>query len=847
MLWVNHQYIQDIVIFHYFPIDFCSTQCYIVVGAISLRFAVPNLTKKPVIHHMQDKTLPLNFLIAFDDQGTRSCDHLEAASQIPQSAPPDLPAPEISSNGLRVLERRYLLKDLEGNLQETPKGLFWRVARALATADAAYSQKPNLVAVARSFYLLMATRSFLPNSPTLMNAGKELGQLSACFVLPVEDSMEGIFETVKNTALIHKSGGGTGFAFSRLRAKNSTVRSTAGTASGPVSFMKVFNSATETVKQGGTRRGANMGILRVDHPDILEFINCKIDNDTLNNFNISAAVTDRFMEALKAGKSYELINPVNGEIVNRLDARTVFDRIVQNAWKNGDPGIIFLDEINRYNPTPEIGEIESTNPCGEQPLLPFESCNLGSINLAMMIKEGQVDWETLHHTVRTAVHFLDNVIDCNRYPLQQIEDLTLANRKIGLGVMGWADLLFQMGIPYDSQEALQLGEDVMRFIHDEGWAKSLELGEERGPFRNWNKSTLGKPYRNATVTTVAPTGTIAMIADTSGGIEPSFSLVYVKKVMDGDELLYINRHFLTAAKEQGFYSDDLMQTISKTNSLDEVDSVPEEVKRVFVTSHKIAPEWHVQMQAAFQKYTDNAVSKTINFPKDATVQDIQKAYLMAYELKCKGITVYRDGSREEQVLNIGVSVDKKKRSSDRGKHNEAAMGKLTPRVRPQVTRGVTERIKTGEGTMYVTINEDSTGLCEVFAAIGKSGGTEAAQSEAISRLISLALRSGIDVRTIIKHLKGISGPYPMWDSGTLILSTPDAIGTVLERYLERKKQGEEATNGKNEAVIAVPTERDEPTDDPPKRLLTCPDCGARSILFADGCHTCRECGYSRCG
>jgi len=796
---------------------------------------------------MRDKTLPLNFVIAFDEQEIKPCDQSEAASQLPQTPPADLPAPEITSNGLRVLERRYLLKDLDGNLQETPKGLFWRVARAIATADAAYSLKANLMVVARSFYQLMASKSFLPNSPTLMNAGKELGQLSACFVLPVEDSMEGIFETVKNTALIHKSGGGTGFAFSRLRAKNSTVRSTAGTASGPVSFMKVFNSATETVKQGGTRRGANMGILRVDHPDILEFINCKIDNDTLNNFNISVAVTDRFMEALKAGKSYELINPVNGEIVNRLDARTVFDKIVQNAWKNGDPGIIFLDEINRRNPTPEVGEIESTNPCGEQPLLPFESCNLGSINLALMIKDGQVDWESLRQTVRTAVHFLDNVIDCNKYPLRQIEDLTLANRKIGLGVMGWADLLFQLRIPYDSQEALQLGEDVMKFIHDEGWARSLELGEERGPFKNWNKSTLGKPYRNATVTTVAPTGTIAMIADTSGGIEPNFSLVYVKKVMDGDELLYINRHFLNAAKEEGFYSDDLMQTISKSNNLDEIDSVPDESKRVYVTSHKISPEWHVRMQAVFQKYTDNAVSKTINFSKDATVQDIQKSYLLAYELKCKGITVYRDGSREEQVLNLGARVDKKRQDADRDKDDSAVMGRLTPRARPQVTRGVTERVKTGEGTMYVTINEDSSGLCEVFAAIGKSGGTEAAQSEAISRLISLALRSGIDVRTIIKHLKGISGPYPVWDSGTLILSTPDAIGTVLERYLERKKQGEEATNGKNEAVIAVPTEKDEPTDDPPKRLLTCPDCSARSILFMDGCHTCRECGYSRCG
>jgi ribonucleoside-diphosphate reductase alpha chain len=793
----------------------------------------------------RDKTLPLNFLIEFDEGQGKAVDHSDAMSRIPLSPPSDLQAPELSANALRVLERRYLLKDSEGNIQETPKGLFWRVARAIASADAHYSAGTDLVAVARHFYMLMATKSFLPNSPTLMNAGKDLGQLSACFVLPIEDSMDGIFETVKHTALIHKSGGGTGFSFSRLRPKNSTVRSTAGTASGPVSFMKVFNSATETVKQGGTRRGANMGILRVDHPDILEFINCKLDNNTLNNFNISVAVTDRFMEALKAGKSYDLINPVNGEVVNRLDARTVYDKIVHNAWRNGDPGIVFLDEINRHNPTPEVGEIESTNPCGEQPLLPFESCNLGSINLSLMIKENKFNWDQLREATREAVHFLDNVIDCNKYPLSQISDLTQANRKIGLGVMGWADLLYELRIPYNSQEALQLGEDIMKFIHDEGWAKSLELAEERGPFRNWQKSTLGKPYRNATVTTIAPTGTIAMIADASGGIEPNFSLVYVKKVMDGDELLYINRHFLAAAKQEGFYSDELMQTVSKTNSLDELEDVSDDIKKVFVTSHQITPEWHVRMQAAFQVHTDNAVSKTINFPKNATPQDIQKAYLLAYELGCKGITVYRDGSREEQVLNLGISVDKKNGGSE--KQEGAATGNLTPRQRPQVTHGLTERVKTGEGTLYVTINEDDKGLCEVFASIGKSGGSEAAQSEAISRLISLALRSGIDVHTIIKHLKGISGPYPVWDSGTLILSTPDAIGTVLERYLERKKLGKDAAEGKDEAVLSIPPEKADKTEESPKIHLTCPDCGARSIVFMDGCHVCLDCGYSRCG
>jgi ribonucleoside-diphosphate reductase alpha chain len=559
------------------------------------------------------------------------------------------------------------------------------------------------------------------------------------------------------------------------------------------------------------------------------------------------ALTDRFMEALQKGESYELISPVNREVVNRLDARTVFDKIVQNAWKNGDPGVIFIDEINRHNPTPAVGEIESTNPCGEQPLLPFESCNLGSINLAVVVRQLEIDWELLRRMVQSAVHFLDNVIDCNKYPLPIIEEFTLAQRKIGLGIMGWADLLYQLRIPYNSEEAIALAEKVMIFIQQEAWAKSLELGENRGAFGNWRKSALGKPYRNATVTTIAPTGTIAMIAETSGGIEPNFSLVYVKKVMDGDELLYINRHFLKAAKDEGFYSDELMQTISQSNRLDDIEDIPDWAKKVFVTSHHIPPEWHVRMQAAFQKYTDNAVSKTINFPKESTPEDIRKAYLLAHELKCKGITVYRDGSREEQVLNLGTSVAKAQEKGGKEKQTSAPKGRLAPRKRPPVTHGLTERIKTGEGTLYVTINEDCEGLCEVFASIGKSGGSEQAQSEAISRLISLALRSGIDPEIIIKHLKGISGPYPVWDNGILIKSMPDAIGNVLERHLERKKQGKEATKSEDDAVISVPSGDNPQSEVPLKHLSTCPDCGGRSIVYMDGCQVCRECAYSRCG
>lgn len=801
----------------------------------------------------QEKTLPLNFWIDFDESDTAAQGDLDRhVSAIPTAPPDELNEPVISDNARRVLERRYLLKDADGNLKETPKELFWRVARAIAAADRKYSQTANVTATAKMFYNQMASRAFLPNSPTLMNAGRDLGQLSACFVLPIEDSMEGIFETVKNTALIHKSGGGTGFSFSRLRPKNSTVKSTAGTASGPVSFMKVFNSATETVKQGGTRRGANMGILRVDHPDIFEFISCKIADDSLNNFNISVALTDRFMEALKKEQTYELISPTNGEVVNRIDARKVFDQIVQNAWKNGDPGVIFLDEINRKNTTPMVGEIESTNPCGEQPLLPYESCNLGSINLALMVKDGLIDWDQLGEVVHIAVHFLDNVIDCNKYPLPQIEELTLANRKIGLGVMGWADMLYQLKIPYDSEEACSLAEQVMEFIHRKGWEKSLELGEQRTPFKNWRNSTLGKPFRNATVTTIAPTGTISMISDTSGGIEPNFSLVYVKKVMDGDELLYVNDYFLETAKKEGFYSDELMRTISKINSIKGLEDVPDHIKKIYVTSHQITPEWHVRMQAAFQKYTDNAVSKTINFPRNASQQDIQKSYLLAYELKCKGITVYRDGSRDEQVLHVGSNgangKDKDKKQA-KATQESSKPGKRTPRKRPQVTSGITDRVKTGDGTLYVTINEDEYGLCEIFASIGKSGGSAAAQSEAISRMISLALRSGIDVAEIIKHLKGISGPSPVWDNGILIQSTPDAIGKVLERYLEGKKQEQHVSHDEEDEDINITSKaQQEPEPDSTPILLSpCPDCGDRSVVFMDGCQVCRGCGYSRCG
>lgn len=735
------------------------------------------------------------------------------------------PPANLSANAKTVLERRYLKKDEEGNVIETPKELFTRVAITVAAADENYGGAPQ--ESAEVFYKMMASLDFLPNSPTLMNAGRSLGQLSACFVLPIDDSMDKIFETVKDTALIHKSGGGTGFSFSRLRPKNSTVSSTAGTASGPVSFMQVFNAATETVKQGGTRRGANMAIMQVDHPDILEFIDCKNSEFNLTNFNISVAVSDHFMDAVAAGMEYRLIAPHNHEVVSELPAREVFDKIVDGAWRNGEPGIIFIDRINLDNPTPELGAIESTNPCGEQPLLPYESCNLGSINLDHMVKEGEVDWKKLGKTVQLAVHFLDNVIDVNKYPLEKIAEMTRKTRKIGLGVMGFADLLCQLRIPYDSEEGVAKAEEIMSFIQKEARRKSRELGKERGVYPAWQEGRL--PLRNATVTTVAPTGTISMIADASSGVEPNFSLVYTKKVLDGESLSYLNRHFEEAAKDGGFYNEELVKALARGESLDKFDAIPRSIREVFHISPQIDYKWHIRMQAAFQKFTDNAVSKTINFPNSAMREDIYEAFLMAYRLGCKGLTVYRDGSRRVQVL---VSGDE---NASQGNPERAS---ARPRNRPRLTEGVTERVNTGDGTLYVTINEDGEGWCEVFASIGKHGGNAAAQSEAIGRLISLGLRCGIDVQSIIKQLKGIAGPNPVWEDGQLILSTPDAIGKVLERRIARKDETEKSKQKSDKQAESTANEP----------LFTgeiCPDCGG-IVVKEEGCATCHSCGFSRC-
>jgi ribonucleoside-diphosphate reductase alpha chain len=747
-----------------------------------------------------------------------------------------------TEQALRVLRERYLTRDGD-HVQETPEEMCWRVAVAIAQGEERWGKSPAVVhEIACAFYDLMVDGKFLPNSPTLMNAGKgNQLQYSACYVLPVGDSMEEIFDAVKSAAIIHKSGGGTGFAFSRLRQKDAVVTSTGGKASGPVSFLRVFNGATEAVKQGGTRRGANMGILRIDHPDILEFIECKLDGGIVN-FNISVAATDRFMEALQRSEEYELIAPHNGEVVTQLPAREVFDRIVRAAWQTGDPGMVFLDRINQSpaNPTPEIGLVEATNPCGEQPLLPNEACNLGSINVAMFGRrqadgEWAVDWTELERVVRLSVRFLDDVIEVNPYPLPEIDETVKANRRIGLGVMGWADLLFRMGIPYDSQPALELAGRLMAFINEKAHDQSAKLAEERGPFPNWPRSIYkhGRPLRNSTVTTIAPTGTISMIAGCSSGVEPAFAIAFTHKV--GDRVLpFTNPIFAEVARERGFYSDALMEEIAKRGVVHALPGVPEDVQSVFVTAHEVPFEWHVRHQGAFQKYTDNGVSKTINLPNSASVEDVNRAYLLAWELGCLGITVFRDGCKEG-VLHLGT---KAARGDKRGEAGATPLPAVV-KPRPRSLTGRTYRVETPLGTAYIVVNEHGDGdPFEVFVSVGKAGSDTMAVAEAIGRLISLALRMPSPLSTkrrleeIVAQLSGIGGGRPLGFGPQRVLSLPDGIARVLAEHLGHAR-----------------VEEADPAPAPAAKLVAgdmCPECGQATFVYEEGCKKCYGCGFNEC-
>ena len=811
----------------------------------------------------------------------------------------------LSENAKTVLERRYLVKNEAGKPIEEPEDLFWRVARTIAEPDARYGASPGAVeAVAEAFYELMATRVWMPNSPTLMNAGRPLGQLSACFVLPVEDALSngasGIYDTLRNMALVHQSGGGTGFGFSNLRPRNDVVRSTMGVASGPVSFMSLYDASTDVVKQGGTRRGANMGILRVDHPDILEFISCKNDTTKITNFNISVGVTDKFMEAVERGTDYDLVHPRTGEVVGKLDAREVFQLIVRGAWKTGEPGVFFIDRANHYNPVPHLGRYEATNPCGEQPLLPYDVCNLGSINVGLFVRDGAIDWEGLRKTVHLCTHFLDNVIDANKYPLPQITDLANRIRRIGLGIMGWADLLIRMGIPYDSDEAINLGRELMRFVDEEAKVESERLASTRGVFPEWEKSIWGpdatcardargnrirpmRRLRNCNLTTVAPTGTISIIAGCSSGIEPLFAVAFMRN-QAGVMMPDVNADFVEIAHREGWYSEELIKKIADAGHI-HFDEVPKKWQRVFVTAHDVTPEWHIRTQAAFQQYVDSAISKTCNFPNDATEDDVRQIYELAFKLGCKGVTVYRDGSREMQVLSTGDTARKVREL--KGKTDESQSALITDlkatiaeleaelertrknlyeaeaenlqrrakRARPDLLKGTTRRVETPLGTMYVTITEDDRGQpFEVFMSLGKAGGALMADVEAIGRLISLALRSGIPLKEIYRQLRGISSDRVTGLGPNKVLSVPDAIGIAIERWMH-EKQGVQQDLLPNSSSVATPTPVASGSDgelvemdmhDSNNFLGACPDCGSQ-LEFAEGCKKCHVCGFSECG
>ena len=786
----------------------------------------------------------------------------------------------LSENAVVVMERRIVARDETGEAVETADQCFRRVARNLSQAELRYGgTEADRGAAEEDFYRLLSSLDFLPNSPTLVNAGRDLQQLSACFVLPVPDSIDGIFKAIRDTAVIHKSGGGTGFAFSRLRPANDRVRSTMGVASGPVSFMTVFDSATEAIKQGGTRRGANMGILRVDHPDIDHFISMKADMTTLTNFNISVAVTDEFMQALADDGEYSLVSPKSGEVVGRRNARELWQTMVENAWQNGDPGVIFIDRINagRANPVPGRGPIESTNPCGEQPLYSYDSCNLGSLNLAHFVVGGPgskaVDFERLGSTVHRCVHLLDNVIEMNRYPIGEIEETSLAIRRIGLGVMGWADLLLELRAPYDSEQALSLAREVMGFIQREADAASHNLAAMRGNFPEWGQSLYGPggsegpmPLRNSTRTTIAPTGTLSIIANCSGGVEPVFALAFVRShYLDKDdptkrvELNEVNEHFEEVARNEGFYSDALIDFLAHGGHLADRSDVPAWVKEVFVTAHDIAPEAHVRMQAAFQEHTDNAVSKTINFPNKATVGDVAAAYQLAYDSGCKGITIYRDGSRALQVLKHAGEGDEESTSEEAAAQAIAAAealvaktGRPVRRRLPDERQSITHKFRVGEQEGYMTVGLFEDGAPgELFVNVSKQGSTVMALMDSLAMLTSYALQFGVPVSVLARRMQG-SRFEPSGPTGNPRIPIATSITDYIFRWLELKFGDSEPAV---QPTLIPPYEVaeslgvDEPAlshSDMVPSGVGCPDCG--SVLhYGEGCLMCRSCGYNKCG
>ena len=823
--------------------------------------------------------------------------------------PQDLPAATLSENARIVLARRYLKKDEAGEPTEDPETMFWRIARVIAEEDGKHGASDAAVEeVARSFYELMTTGQFEPNSPTLMNAGRPLGQLSACFVLPVEDALSngasGIYDTLRAMALVHQSGGGTGFSFSKLRPEGDTVRSTMGVASGPVSFMRLYDASTEVVKQGGTRRGANMGILRVDHPDIREFITCKNDTSQVTNFNISVAITDDFMRAVQSGEEYDVVSPRTGQVVGREKSREIFAMIVEGAWKTGEPGVFFIDRANEHNPVPRLGSYEATNPCGEQPLLAYDVCNLGSINVGAFARGGHferpedgIDWDAFRRVAHLSTHFLDNVIDANRYPLEEIDDLARKIRRVGLGIMGWADLLARLGVRYDSDEGVALGRTVMAFIEEETRVASEKLAEARGVFPAWEESIWGpddecardpsgnrirdhRRLRNCNLTTVAPTGTISIIAGCSGGIEPLFAVAFMRN-QAGVMMPDVNEDFVARAKAEGWHSDDLMKRIAEEGHI-HFDEVPREVQDVFRTAHDITPEWHVRMQAAFQAHVDSAISKTTNFAFEATRTDVRKIYEMAFELGCKGVTVYRDGSRPMQVLSTGKTGQEDESGAfpeleelkgqladaraekhelegvldkvrlQLKEHDREAAAARHKRQRPSMLRGRTMKLESPLGDLYVTINEDDKGKpFEVFCTVGKAGGAAMADSEAIGRLISLSLRSGIPITAVRDQLRGISCDRAVGVGPQKVLSAPDAIAQAIERYLAEKEGVQEMLPIEVPVTVkggaGVVGQGEYVVDHTAQTLGACPDCGAGQLAFEEGCKRCYVCGFSECG